>query len=177
MRYLLAALVAAAAFTLSGCVYAESLALGGAAGVPLVAQAAARFQQRSLAPDFSFTLFDGTTKHLSDYRGKPVVLNFWADWCPPCVGELPEFDAVYAQRRGQFVLLAVAVQSAKDPQGFVKQNGYKLDFATDSGGGADLYGVQGIPTSLFIDRKGRVVDQVVGGMDRAEFEQHLAGIL
>jgi len=90
---------------------------------------------------------------------------------------LPHFNEVYAERRGQFVLLAVAVQSAEDPVGFAKQNGYDLEFAKDTGGGAKLYGVQGIPTTFFISRRGRIVSKVVGGMDKAEFEANLARIL
>jgi thioredoxin-related protein len=84
---------------------------------------------------------------------------------------------VYDARRGRFVLLAVAVSSAKDPVGYAKENKLTLDFARDTGGGAQLYNVRGIPTTFFIDRRGRIVEKVVGGLDKAGFEEKLAKIL
>ena len=104
------------------------------------------------------------------------VVNFWADWCPPCVGELPEFQAVYTERGGQFEMLGIAADSSKDAEGFVKQNGYTWTFGRSPEGFA-AYQVRGIPTTLFVNSQGFVVDQVVGGMDRATFEAKLAKIL
>jgi hypothetical protein len=85
---------------------------------------------------------------------------------------------VVNERPGQFVLLAVSVSSATDPEGFVKEHGYTFTFAKDNGNvAADLYGVRGIPLTLFINRQGQIVDKVVGGMDKAQFEEKLAKIL
>jgi thiol-disulfide isomerase/thioredoxin len=162
---------------LGGCAYFAAMSGVGIFGLA-ASRGASRKPSLGHEQDFAFTLFEGKREaRLSDYVGQPVVLNFWADWCPPCVGELPEFNEVYAARKGQFVLLAVAVQSAQNPEQFVQQAGLKLDFAHDTGNGAELYGVQGIPTTLFIDRQGNIVDKVVGGMDKATFEEKLAAIL
>ena len=128
------------------------------------------------ATDFEYTMFDGTKHKLSDNFGKPTVVNFWADWCPPCVAELPHFEEVWQAKGSEFNLVAIAVDSAKDPQGFVSTKGFKMPFANDVNGAA-TYKVTGIPMTLFIDKDGSIAEQVVGGMDKATFELNLAKIL
>jgi peroxiredoxin len=178
MRVLLLGMAIAALLPLTGCAYFSALGIGLGAGMAPLTVAMERHAQRGMAQDFAMTLLDGNQVNLSDYRGRPVVLNFWADWCPPCRAELPDFQQVYSERPGQFVLLAVAVSSSGDPAPVAKEEGFTFDVAWDKGGaGADLYGVRGIPMSLFIDRDGRIVDKVIGGMDKATFEASLAKIL
>ena len=127
--------------------------------------------------DFSFTTFDGEEHTLASLlTGKPLVINFWADWCPPCVSELPHFDAMYKEHGDEFDLYAIAVQSAKDPAGFLKENGYSFPGAHDING-AEMYKVTGIPTTLFISDTGRIVEIRVGGMDEATFAEKLALIV
>jgi peroxiredoxin len=128
------------------------------------------------AKDFEYILFDGTTHKLSESFGKPIVVNFWADWCPPCVAELPHFEEAWKAKGTQYTMVAIAVASASKPQEFVKQQGYTMPFAIDKNG-ADTYGVTGIPMTLFIDRSGSIVQKVVGGMDKETFEANLAKIL
>ncbi len=127
------------------------------------------------ATDFTFTTFEGKSMKLSSYAGKPLVLNFWADWCPPCIGELPHFQEVYHSKRGQFELVAIDAGSNDGP-GFVRQHGYDFVFGK-SADAPRLYKVEGIPVTVFISRSGEVVDQVVGGMEKADFESSLAKIL
>jgi thiol-disulfide isomerase/thioredoxin len=127
--------------------------------------------------DFSFTTFDGKEHTLASLlKGKPLVINFWADWCPPCVAELPHFDAAYKAHQGEFDLYALAVRNAKDPVGFLKEKGYSFPAGHDING-AYTYGVTGIPTTLFISSTGRIVNIQIGGMDEATFEAKLALIL
>jgi hypothetical protein len=78
---------------------------------------------------------------------------------------------------GEFTLLSVAVDNEMDPQGYVKQNGYTWNFASTTDDIISLYGLEGIPMTLFIDRRGRILAKQVGSMDKVEFEQYLAKIL
>jgi thiol-disulfide isomerase/thioredoxin len=128
------------------------------------------------ATDFTFTTFDGKTEKLSSLAGKPLVVNFWADWCPPCVAELPEFAEVYKAKGSQFQLVGIASDDSKDAEGFVKQNGYSWTFGK-SAEAYRLYQIDAIPLTLFIDRKGNLIDKSVGGMQKAEFEEKLAKII
>ncbi len=190
-KHALALVLALAALALAGCP-ASKPADGTAADTPLAQGQPPAARTQTPAPateipqpsaanvkpaqDFEYTMFDGTPHKLSDNFGKPTVVNFWADWCPPCVGELPHFEEAWQAKGGQFNLVAIAVSSAKDPRGYVAEQGYTMPFAVD-GNGASTYSVTGIPVTLFIDRDGNVVEQVVGGMDKATFETNLAKIL
>jgi peroxiredoxin len=131
-----------------------------------------------LAPDFRFTAFDGTAGSLHSLFGQPLVVNFWAVWCPPCREEFPDMQKVYTARAGQFRMLSVCIDREMNPQDFVKSNGLTWDFAYDeAGSGAKAYQVKAIPTTLFIDRKGNLIKQHRGGMDQRTFENLLASIL
>jgi thiol-disulfide isomerase/thioredoxin len=175
MRIFLIATLCAVSLAGSSCAYMAALG-GGVAGAGMMISMLPKQPQYGMLQDFGVTLFDGTETRISSYIGRPLVVNFWADWCPPCVGELPDFQAVYSARAGQFQLIGIAADSSKDAEGFVKQNGYDWTFCK-SKEAYELYQVQGIPTTLFVDSSGRIVDKVVGGMEKAEFEAKLAEIL
>lgn len=126
--------------------------------------------------DFSFRTLDDKTLRLSEYVGKPVVLNFWADWCPPCVAEMPHFAEVYKARAGQFELISITDRSSRDPEGFVSRGGFDWTFGlSDEAPG--LYELEVWPTTVFIDRSGVIRNVAFGGIDAAEFERRLALIL
>lgn len=132
------------------------------------------------APDFTLQTLHGQAVHLADYRGKTVVVNFWASWCPPCREEMPEFEALFRERRaaGDFVLLALdyrPLDSERDVQRFldgVAATGQSLTFpiVLDADGEvAARYGVAPrgarqatLPVSFFVDRNGIVRDRVFG---------------
>jgi peroxiredoxin len=120
-----------------------------------------------LAPDFTLPAIDGTSVTLSGLRGRPVILNFWATWCPPCRAEMPELEAFWQlYRTDQLVLLgidqgedsAVVDQFARS----VVDISFPLllDERTDVGA---LYGVRALPTTVFIDVDGRIQAITVGG--------------
>ncbi len=123
------------------------------------------------APDFHVYDKDGKTVHLSDYFGKPIVLNYWASWCEPCRSEMPEFNEKYAELGDDvhFVMVNMTdggretVQKASD---FIDENGYDFPVLFDiTGEAADAYGAYSLPTSFFIDENGHVVAQAVGAID------------
>jgi thiol-disulfide isomerase/thioredoxin len=128
------------------------------------------------AKDFTFTGFDGQAGKLSTHFGRPLVVNFWAVWCPWCVYEMPDIQAVYSARPGQFDLIGVCSDDSQNPPGFVKQHGFTWDFVYDKTGG-QTYQIQGIPRTLFINRKGQVVVDYVGAIPRKAFEKALDSIV
>ena len=112
------------------------------------------------APDFALTNLDGETVRLSDFRGKTVVLNFWASWCPPCREEMPEFQELWDERgedgSDDLVMLALdflVQDTMADARGFVEGRGFTFPvlFDTADGSVADRYRVRGLPATFFID--------------------------
>jgi cytochrome c biogenesis protein CcmG, thiol:disulfide interchange protein DsbE len=134
-----------------------------------------------LAPDFTLTGLDGGTVQLSSYRGvKPVWVNFWATWCPPCRAEMPEMEKLYPtyQAKGIEILGVDVQESQAQVKQFVQQGGYSWKFALDLDGKASrAYYVTGIPTHIFVGRDGVIKDLVVTGLDRASMETKLNKLL
>lgn len=126
--------------------------------------------ERTLAPDF--TVYDeaGNSVHLSDFIGKPVVLNFWASWCGPCRMEMPEFNEKYGEigEDIDFVMVNLTsgsetIDSAKE---FVDEGGFEFPvFYDTSAEAAQTYGVYSIPTTYFIDKDGYVIANAIGAID------------
>lgn len=119
------------------------------------------------APDFELQdVSTGKTVKLSDYRGKAVLLNFWATWCPPCKVEIPWFVDLQKQYANDgLVVLGVAMDDASQQEiaKFAKDMNinYPILLGTEEVG--DAYGgVEGLPTSFYIGRDGKVVDRVAG---------------
>lgn len=125
------------------------------------------------APDFTVQDWDGNEVSLSDYFGKPIVLNFWAHWCGPCQSEMPEFNAVYEELGGEVTFLMVHMGAAVDDgKQKVTEGGYTFPVVFDTESiNAQLYGVTAYPTSFFIDADGNLQAYYVGMMDRALLQQ------
>ena len=117
------------------------------------------------APDFTLDLFDGGTLRLSDLRGRWVVLNFWASWCPPCREEMPDLQKAYEAFRDRgVVFVGIAMADApEDARRFAEEVGITYPVGLDETGEIALaYRVFGLPTTLFVDPEGRV-DRVHAG--------------
>lgn len=129
------------------------------------------------APDFELVDLEGKTVKLSDYRGKAVLLNFWATWCPPCKIEMPWFVDLQ-QKYGPegLVVLGVAMDdSGKDSiEKFAKEMNLNYTVLLGKESVAQIYGnVEFLPATFYIDRQGKVVDRVFGLVDRREIEENV----
>ncbi len=135
------------------------------------------------APDFALNTPDGKTVHLSDFRGKAVVLNFWATWCGPCKIEMPWFVDLQKKYEAQGLqIVGVNMDmddSSKDEVGkFAKDMAVNYPIVLGSEKTADAYGgLPALPTTLYIDRDGKVVDRVIGLRGRAEIEAAMQKII
>ena len=164
-RISLAALALITLFTVSAPLEAE--------GTPWYAArlAALGFQVYSTprpAQDFVATGLDGSKTALSSLKGKIVLLNFWATWCPPCKAEMPSIEALWKATKGKaFTVLALSDgESPSDVSAFIRKNGYTYPIFVDPAGSVSRrYGVQGIPTTYVIDKKGMVLARVIGGIE------------
>jgi cytochrome c biogenesis protein CcmG/thiol:disulfide interchange protein DsbE len=121
-----------------------------------------------LAPNFTAQTLDGQTVTLADLRGKVILVNFWASWCPPCRAEMPAIEATYQTYQAQkFVVLAVnstAQDSLAEARYFINKNRLSFPILLDESGEITrLYRVQSLPTSFFIDGEGMIREVVVGG--------------
>ena len=123
--------------------------------------------ERRMAPDFARPLVSGSgSVHLADWRGKVVLVNVWATWCPPCRLEIPGLSGVYRQFQDQgFAMVGVSVDR-DGPEGvavFVREHAMPYPVVMgDAGFTAAFGGVRAVPTSFLIDRQGRIVKTYVG---------------
>ena len=140
----------------------DNLALGETvpAEIPDGTEAAAN---ENLAPDFTVYDKEGNAHSLSDFRGKPVIVNFWASWCGPCKSEMPDFEEKYQQYKEDIHFLMVNLtdgsqETVESAQGYIDGYGYTFPvyFDTDYSG-AIAYGVNAIPATYFIDESGSLV--------------------
>ncbi len=152
--------------------------LGGVATTPQVVEdPTGETQAASPAPDFTMYDLEGNPHKLSDFRGKPVILNFWASWCGPCVMEMPEFQKFY-DVYGQdihFVLVNLTdgqQETVESASSFLEEHGYTLPVYYDTGiEGAYAYGVNAVPVSYFIDAEGYFVAWAQGALSGDMLQQ------
>ncbi|MGQ9903614.1 MAG: TlpA family protein disulfide reductase [Anaerolineae bacterium] len=133
----------------------------------------------ALAPDFSLsTLKDGQSVRLSDLRGRPVVVNFWATWCPPCRVEMPALQQAQLNMPDVVVLGVNQQESADIVSRFMRDQGLDFLIALDVAGEVSrIYRVRALPTTYFIDSSGVIRDIVYGGpLTRALIESKVAGL-
>lgn len=135
-----------------------------------------------LAPDFTVYDKDGSTVNLSDFRGKPVVLNFWASWCGPCRKELPDFDAASQELAGEVQFLMVNMTGGRETkeqaEALIRQEGYSFPVYYDLDQDAAItYGVNSLPTTLFLDAEGRGIAQARGAINRETLQRGIDMIL
>lgn len=130
-----------------------------AAGLLIVLVATNAANQNGGAPNFTATTLTGDSVQLSDYRGKVVMLNFWATWCPPCRAEMPSIQAAYNQYQDQgFTVLAINnAEPASQIQPFANTLALHFPIVLDTSARLQrIFGITGYPTSIFIGPEGNV---------------------
>ena len=134
------------------------------------------------ASDFTVQDANGMQVKLSDFSGKPVVLNFWATWCPPCQRELPAFDKMYKVYGDKVQFLMINVDgSGADPlsiQESMASAGFSFPLYYDlKGSAASAYRISSIPMSYFIDAEGNIVSDHMGSMNAKQLENEINKLL
>ena len=139
--------------------------------------------QSTLAPDFTVYDGEGGAVSLSDFRGKPVVLNFWASWCGYCVHEMPVFDEVSAELAGdvQFLMVNVTDGSSEtldSAREFISESGYSFPVYYDTDLSATFsYGAYSLPQTWFIDAEGNLVAGARGALNENTLRQGIDMIM
>ena len=134
-------------------------------------------EQEMTAPDFTVYDAAGEEVRLSDYFGKPVVLNFWASWCGPCKMEMPDFNEKYLELDGDVTFLMVNMtdgsrETVDIASAFIAEQGYSFPVFYDTASSAAItYSVYSLPTTFFIDAQGNAVAQATGAIDAATLQK------
>jgi len=122
------------------------------------------------APDFTLTNTEGQAVSLSDFRGQPVIINFWATWCGPCRIEMPHLQEAFAENKGDVVVLGVNLTERDDPDavpGFLEEFGLTFPVVFDEKGNvAKTYNVFGQPASVFVNPNGVVHEVFYGPINK-----------
>src|SRR3989338_7968713 len=128
------------------------------------------------APDFELETLDGKKARLSDYRGKKVILNFWASWCPPCREDMPEFQKIYSENKDKLVVVGVNLQESREnAESFIEKLGITFPILLDpSSQVKDMYNVFTQPVTYFIDESGKIVDKKFGPLTSEEIDEKIA---
>lgn len=148
----------------AGAVLLGVAALKGRGGSPVV-------DVDGEAPAFRVARADGSGEVSSDdLRGKPVVLTFWATWCPACRDELPELEALSKRVGADIAIVPVSRENAATVQGFAARKGMTMPLYV-GGSAFQAYRIESIPTTIVIDARGRVLAEITGGADADKLEE------
>ncbi|MBI1921761.1 MAG: TlpA family protein disulfide reductase [Geobacter sp.] len=168
MTLLIAATVA------SGCSKKEEGSAERGGGQPVIRDTRSPSMQvapveGAMAPDLNVPDLSGKEVRLSDLRGKVVLLNFWASWCPPCREEMPSMEKLNKAMAGKpFQMLAVSIdEKGKNAvEAYSAKSGIKLPFYLDTEGKwSKLYGTTGVPETFIIAKNGVILKKIIGGLD------------
>lgn len=134
-------------------------------------------KEKQAAPDFTVYDADGNSAQLSDYIGKPIVLNFWASWCGPCKNEMPEFNEKSIELEGKVQFLMVNMtdgsrETLDTAKAYVESEGFTFPVLYDTDiDAANTYRVYSLPTTYFIDENGGLTARASGTIDAATLQK------
>lgn len=131
------------------------------------------------APKFTVTNMQGQTVTLDSLKGKPIFINFWATWCPPCVAEMPDIQKMYDKYGDRVHFVIINADGAKDDvQSFMQKNTYTFPVMLDTdNSAARAYSIQAIPMSGIIDADGNLLDTKIGALHSEAMESFIASAL
>ena len=173
-----ALMVTGAAVAVAVAIFGIAALSAGPRGGPAVTGAAALGEP---APEVTLTDFEGESFSLQDYEGRPVVMNFWASWCPFCAAEMPDFEKVHRSVSEDVTFLGI--DQCESCQGgsrdaaerLARETGVSYRLAEDPNGSVFVaFGGSSMPTTIFIDANGRVVENVGGMLSEAQLRDYIA---
>ncbi|MBT2684908.1 redoxin domain-containing protein [Bacillus sp. ISL-37] len=125
-----------------------------------------------VAPTFTLKNLAGEEVSLNDYRGKKVMLNFWATWCPPCKEEMPAMEQFYKENSKEVEILAVNLDPQNNVKSFVKDNELTFPILLDQDGTTQqTYSIISIPTTFIIDEQGLILKKHIGSMTYEQIQE------
>jgi len=140
--------------------------------------------KKTPALDFIVQDMDGKNVSLSDFKGKPIVLNFWASWCPPCKAEMPDYEKIYQQYNAKGVVFMMvnmtdgSRETTSIAKQFLKDNHYTFTAYFDvKYNASNAYGISSIPESVFIDSDGNIVNSYEGSINAATMRKNIEVLL
>ncbi|MBQ6902205.1 MAG: TlpA family protein disulfide reductase [Oscillospiraceae bacterium] len=133
------------------------------------------------APDFEVYTNDGKAVRLSDFIGKPIVVNFWASWCPPCKAEMPDFEKAYKKYGEEIHFLMINSTGGRETLSTAKEFLQGVDYTfpvyfDTYAEAASIYGVTALPTTFFIDSEGNLVAHAMSMLSEELIEQGIGMI-
>ncbi len=133
--------------------------------------------ERTPAPDFTVVDLDGTEYSLSDFQGKPVILNFWASWCGPCKSEMPDFEEMYQEYKDEIHFMFINLtdgfqETLEKASSYIQGQGYTFPVYYDTRlEAASAYNTSSIPATYFIDAEGNFVAWAQGAINKNIIQQ------
>jgi len=134
----------------------------------------------NLAPDFTLKLTDGKDIKLSDHKGKIIIIDFWATWCPPCRRGIPDLVEIQKKYQKDVLIIGISLDNETKPDvvPFIKQYGINYPVVYGTMEVIKAYGnIQAIPTSFVVDQSGQIVDKHIGLVDKSAYINKITELL